>query len=90
MPKKKGLGVDCLLGCLEENKKTSRKERNKKRKIKRTFEISEEIDLLLEKVKLSLKAEGKKVTKNELVEEAIRLLAERYGLEKEDKKMEKS
>jgi len=84
MPKKKGLGVDSLLGGLEEKKKTSKEERNKKRKIKRTFEISEEIDLLLEKVKLSLKAEGKKVTKNELVEDAIRLLAEKYGLEKKD------
>ncbi len=78
MPKKKGLGVDSLLGGLEENKKTIREEGKKKRKIKRTFEISEEIDLLLEKVKLSLKAEGKKVTKNELVEEAIKLLATQY------------
>ena len=80
MPKKKGLGVDSLLGGLEENKKTSREEKDKKRKIKRTFEISGEIDLLLEKVKLSLRAEGKKVTKNELVEEAIRLLADKYGI----------
>ena len=78
MPKKKGLGVDSLLGGLEENKKTSMEEKNKKRKIKRTFEISEEIDLLLEKIKLSLRAEGRKVTKNELVEEAIKLLAAQY------------
>jgi len=72
MPKKKGLGVDSLLGRLEEN--------NKKRKIKRTFEISEEIDLLLEKIKLSLKMEGRKVTKNELIEEAIKLLAKSYKI----------
>jgi len=80
MPKKKGLGVDSLLGGLEENKKTSREEKNKKRKIKRTFEISEEIDLLLEKIKLSLRAEGKRVTKNELVEEAIKLLAAHHRI----------
>lgn len=80
MPKKKGLGVDSLLDGLEGNKKTSKKERNKKRKIKRTFEISEEIDLLLEKVKLFLKAEGKRVTKNELVEEAIKLLAAHHKI----------
>ena len=80
MPKKKGLGVDSLLGGLEGNKKTSMKEKNKKRKIKRTFEISEEIDLLLEKIKLSLKAKGRKVTKNELVEEAIKLLAAQYKI----------
>ena len=78
MSKKRGLGVDGLLGGLEGNKKTSKKEKNKKRKIKRTFEISKDIDLLLERIKLFLKAEGKRVTKNELVEEAIQLLADKY------------
>jgi len=80
MPKKKGLGVDSLLGGLEENKEKRKQANNKKRKIKRTFEISEEIDLLLEKIKLSLKMEGRKVTKNDLIEEAIKLLADHYGI----------
>jgi len=80
MPKKKGLGVDSLLGGLEENKKKRKQVNNKKRKIKRTFEISEEIDLVLERIKLSMRSEGKKITKNELVEEAIRLLSEKYGI----------
>jgi len=80
MPKKKGLGVDSLLGGLEENKTKRKQVSNKKRKIKRTFEISEEIDLLLEKIKLSLKMEGRKVTKNELIEEAIKLLAKSYKI----------
>jgi len=80
MPKKKGLGVDSLLGGLEENKKKRKQVSNKERKIKRTFEISEEIDLLLEKIKLSLKMEGRKVTKNELIEEAIKLLAKSYKI----------
>jgi len=77
MPKKRGLGIENLLGGLEEKKKTSKEE---KRKIKRTFEISQEIDILLERIKLHLKAEGKKVTKNELIEEAVKLLAEKYKL----------
>jgi len=79
MPKRKGLGVDSLLGGLEENK-TKRKQVSNKKRIKRTFEISEEIDLLLERIKLSMRSEGKKITKNELVEEAIRLLSEKYGI----------
>jgi len=77
MPKKRGLGIENLLGGLEEKKETSKEE---KRKIKRTFEISQEIDILLERIKLHLKAEGKRVTKNELIEEAVKLLAEKYKL----------
>ena len=77
MPKKRGLGIENLLGGLEEKKETSKEE---KRKIKRTFEISQEIDILLERIKLHLKAEGKRVTKNELIEAAVKLLAEKYKL----------
>lgn len=79
MPKKKrGLGIDNLLGGLEESNKTI-KQVNKK-KIKRTFEISEETDLLLEKIKFNLRTSGQKITKNELIEEAIKLLAKKYNI----------
>ncbi|GEM_PF-3549386 len=77
MSKRKGLGVNSLLASSEGNIKT-RKEEKKGKRIKRTFEISQEIDLLLERIKLKLKAEGKRVTKNQLIEEAIKLLAEKY------------
>jgi len=79
MSKRRGLGIDNLLGSSEESHKT-RKEERKEKRIKRTFEISQEVDLLLERIKLQLKAEGRKVTKNELIEEAIKLLAQKYGV----------
>ena len=75
--KNKGFGIEQFFSGPEKNKE---KEEKQNKKVRRTFEISAEKDILLERIKLELKLKGKKKTKNELIEEAIELLAQKYGL----------
>ena len=75
--KEKALGIEQFFSEPEKNKE---KEEKQNKKVRRTFEISAEKDILLERIKLELKLKGEKKTKNELIEEAIELLAQKYGL----------
>jgi len=92
-PSIKGKGLDVLLGSEQEDSKEVKqqdvykvKNQNiktvkQKKLIKRTFYITEEEDLILEKIKLQRRERGEKVDKSELVREAIRLLAEKEKLQ---------
>jgi len=88
----KGRGLDVLLGMdqqdgeiliqqdVKESKQYNSKMSKQEKVIKRTFYITHEEDIMLEKLKLVRKEKGKKIDKSELVREAIRLLAKEEGI----------
>jgi len=91
-PTLKGRGLDVLLGMdqqdgeiliqqdVKESKQYNSKMSKQEKVIKRTFYITHEEDIMLEKLKLVRKEKGKKIDKSELVREAIRLLAKEEGI----------
>ncbi len=81
-PSIRGKGADIFFG----NKKSPKQaadspvKQHTVKMVKTTFYLTDEANLILEKVKLKLLEDGNKINKSSLVSKAIRLLGNKFGI----------